>query len=82
MANAKDGVLILGVDDKTRDIIGIPLERLDAVEALVREVCTDSIKPPLSVVIRRMELPDREGGLQPVLKVDVPRSLFVHESPG
>jgi predicted HTH transcriptional regulator len=29
-----------------------------------------------------MELPDATGGLRPVLKVDIPRSLFVHESPG
>lgn len=30
-ANAIGGRLILGVDDKTRDVVGIPLDRLDAV---------------------------------------------------
>ncbi|WP_246041626.1 ATP-binding protein [Desulfoglaeba alkanexedens] len=29
-----------------------------------------------------MELPDSTGVLRPILKVDIPRSLFVHESPG
>jgi len=29
-----------------------------------------------------MELPDESGALKAVLKVDVPRSLFVHKSPG
>jgi ATP-dependent DNA helicase RecG len=35
-ANAHGDVLILGVHDKTREITGIPLKRLDAVEAPVR----------------------------------------------
>lgn len=32
MANAAGGTLILGVDDKTREVLGIPLDQLDAVE--------------------------------------------------
>ncbi|OGR04293.1 MAG: transcriptional regulator [Deltaproteobacteria bacterium RIFOXYA12_FULL_61_11] len=82
IANTHDGVLVLGVDDKTRDIDGIPVERLEAVERLIFEVCTDSVKP--SVVFRsfRIELPDSAGMPRAVLKVEVPRSLFVHESPG
>ncbi len=53
-ANAHGGVLILGVHDKTREITGIPLERLDAVEALARQACEDSIKPPLAPIIERL----------------------------
>jgi len=82
MANTNDGVCVLGVDDKTREINGIPLEKLDVVEAFIREVCNDAIKPPLSVRIIRMELPDSLGAMRPVVKIDVPRSLFVHKSPG
>jgi len=82
MANAGEGVCVLGVDDKTRQVEGIPLEHLDAVEAFVRQICNDSILPPLSVKIIRMELPAADGGLRPVLKIEVPRSLFVHKSPG
>ena len=88
-ANSQGGVVILGVRDETRDVIGIPLERLDAVEARVREVCNDSIKPPLAAGIRRRELPagspsgtEDLSDLQPVLTIEVPRSLFVHQSPG
>jgi hypothetical protein len=40
------------------------------------------IKPPLTVRIIRMELPGALGAMQPVTKVGVPRSLFVHKSPG
>jgi len=82
IANTYDGVMVLGIDDKTRDVVGIPVERLEAVERYVYEVCTDTIKPPVSFRSFRMELPDSTGTPQPVLKVDVPRSLFVHESPG
>lgn len=82
IANTHDGVLILGVDDKTRDIGGIPVDRLEAVERYVYEICNESIKPPVLFRSFRMQLPDNTGALQPVLKVEIPRSLFVHESPG
>ncbi|MCP4679220.1 MAG: transcriptional regulator [Deltaproteobacteria bacterium] len=81
MANTADGVLVLGVDDKTRDIIGVPREGLEAAERLVFEICNDSIQPPIGFRTYRMELPDNTGTLQAVLKVEIPRSLFVHKSP-
>ena len=82
MANTVGGVCVLGVDDKTREINGIPLDKLDLVERFLYEICDDLVRPPLVVTIIRMELPDSLGKLQPVVKVDVPRSLYVHESPG
>lgn len=82
MANTHDGVLVLGVDDKTREIVGIPLERLEDLERYVFEICNDSINPPVSFRSFRMELPDSAGDLRAVLKVEIPRSLFVHQSAG
>lgn len=82
MANTRDGVVVLGVEDKTREIEGIPLARLDALEAYVREICDDSIKPPLVIRTLRIELPDASGEPKPLLRVDVQGSLFVHKSPG
>ena len=81
IANTHDGVLVLGVDDKTRDIIGIPIDRLDIVERYVYEICNESIRPPILFRSFRLQLPDSSGVLQPVLKVEVSRSLFVHRSP-
>jgi predicted HTH transcriptional regulator len=81
IANTADGVLVFGIDDKTKEILGIPIERLETVERLVYEICNDSIKPPVMFRTLRMELPDSGGVLRPVLKADIPRSLFVHESP-
>ncbi|AAU90953.1 MULTISPECIES: ATP-binding protein [Methylococcus] len=81
-ANSAGGVLLLGVEDRAREVLGIPLEHLDAVEARVRQACEDSVKPPLAPVIERMTLPDSAGAEQPVLRVEVARSLFVHQSQG
>ena len=81
-ANSRGGVLLLGVHDKSREVLGIPVDRLDAVEALVRQACEDSIRPPLAPVIERTTLPDAAGVEQPVLRMEVSPSLFVHQSPG
>lgn len=81
-ANARGGVLVLGVDDRTREIVGIPPDRLDLAERFVQELVQDLIKPPLLVSIEKMELAGADGRPRPVIKVDAPRSLFVHQSPG
>ena len=80
-SNGRGGVLVLGVDDKTRDVVGIPLDALDTVEAWVREICNDVLKPALDATIRKIELPNAAGDLVPVLSVDIDRSLFVHNKP-
>ena len=81
-ANSRGGTLVLGVDDTNREVLGIPLERLDTVECWVSEICNDIVTPPLNAVIRKLELPNPAGTLVPVVRVDVPRSLFVHRSAG
>ena len=81
-ANSRGGVLLLGVHDRTREVLGIPIDRLDAAEALVRQACEDSMKPPGAPVIERINLPDSAGVEQPVMRVEISRSLSVHQSPG
>ena len=82
LANSHGGVFVLGVADKTREVVGVPLERLDAAVEFVRNVCMDSIEPALEhVVVDRLLLPSNTGEGVAVVKVDVPRSLFVHRSP-
>ncbi len=82
IANTRDGVLILGVDDKTREILGVSVEHLEAVERFVYEICNQSIQPPVLFQSVRMELSDVTGTSRAIQKIDVPRSLYVHESPG
>ena len=82
LANSRGGTVILGVDDKTHRIQGIPLDGMDAVEGWVREICNDSVKPALDADILKLELEGADGRPVPVLRIDVARSLFVHKSPG
>jgi hypothetical protein len=67
--------------DDTREVLGIPLERLDLVEDFVRQICLDSITPPLTPVIERLTLPGTAGEPLPVLKL-MSRAGIVHRSPG
>ena len=80
-ANARGGTIVLGVDDKTKEVLGIPLDDLDAVEDWLLGICNDSVEPALDAYIYRLELDGADGQPLPVIRVDVPRSLFVHKSP-
>ncbi len=75
-ANARGGVLLIGVDDHG-DIVGLDQHNLDRTEKTVVEICRDSIEPHVPAFSERMQL---DGKV--LLRVDVPRSLFIHKSPG
>ena len=81
MANARGGLLVLGVDDKTRDVVGVPLDRLEAVQSWLQEVCNDAIEPPITPLITAVELPGSDGSLVAAVCVELERGLFVHRSP-
>jgi len=81
MANSNSGTVILGVNDKTREISGIPDEALDLVETWVRTIANDLIKPPLICQIKKLQL-DLPTETRSIIKISIPRSLFVHQSPG
>ena len=80
-ANSHGGVCVLGVSDRPREVVGIPLERLDSVVGFVRHVCTELVEPSLDPIVDRMWLPSTTGEELAVVKVEVRRSLFVHRSP-
>ncbi len=80
-ANTRGGVLILGVDDKSREATGMPLDKLDSVERHVVHAAQSLVDPPLPVTTIRLELEDSAGVPRPVLRIDVAKSLFVHKSP-
>jgi len=82
MANTATGVILLGVDDKSKSIIGIPMDKLDVVETWLRGICNDLIEPPLDCVIRKTPVMADGNSEKVIIRVDVPRSLFVHQSPG
>lgn len=82
MANTATGVIVLGVDDRSKSIVGIPIALLDVVETWLRGICNDLIDPPLDCIIRKISVVAEDGSEKVVIRVDVPRSLFVHQSPG
>lgn len=75
-ANARGGVILIGVDDHG-EIVGLGQRNLDQTERTVVEVCRDSIEPQVSIFTEKLQF---DGKV--LLKVEVPRSLFVHKSPG
>lgn len=81
-ANARGGTLLLGIDDKTRAVLGVPLDRLDSLERLVVNAAQTLIDPPLPIATQKTEIEDADRAVRPVLRVDVARSLYVHRSPG
>ena len=80
-ANTHGAIFVFGVDDKTKEVKGIEYSKLDIVETWLRDICNDSIKPPIAPLIRKLSIPDSQGNDKAVIRVDVLKSLFVHKSP-
>jgi len=80
-ANGGGGILVLGINDKTRTVEGIAQAHLDTVEQWLCNLA-QAIKPPVLMATRLVEIPDSQGDFKPVIWVKIPKSLFVHLSPG
>lgn len=81
MANTSGGTVVLGVDDKTRSLLGIPPGKFDIVEEWIVGICEDSIEPPLDMETHKVELREDGGGAALLVVVEIERSLFVHRGP-
>ena len=73
-ANARGGVILIGVDDNG-EIVGVDRHTLDTAEKTVIEICTDSIDPIVLIFTEKLRIDDKN-----LLKIEVPRSLFVHKT--
>lgn len=81
-ANGSGGTVVLGVDGKTRNPIGLPQDRLGLMGQTLAHIATHRIIPPLQIETHALELPDAAGSPQLVTAVRVHKSLFVHRGPG
>ena len=81
MANAAGGTMVLGIDDASRQVLGVPLAELETVERWLGEMAQHLVAPPLDIRTLHLDLPDAAGLPQPVVIVTVPQSLWVHRSP-
>ena len=82
MANTANGVFVLGVDDKSKTLVGIPEDKLDVVETWLRNICNDLLSPQLLCRVRKVFAVAEDGSERVLIRVDVARSLHVHQSPG
>ena len=73
-ANARGGVILIGVDDDGT-IVGLDRQALDRIEETVVQICRDSIDPVLHIITDRLRIDDKN-----LLKIEVPQSPFVHKS--
>lgn len=82
-ANSRTGgTLVLGVEDGTRRVTGIPDGSVQEVVGLVSEVCNDSIHPPVVPTVRVLKLPGKSGSDVVVVCIEVLRSLYIHRVSG
>ena len=75
-ANASGGVLLCGVTDEG-EVQGMSRGEIVALDSLLVEVSTDSIRPPVRIRTLHMQL---DGGL--LMLVDIPEGEAQYESPG
>ncbi len=74
-ANANGGVILIGVDND-KNIVGLELQELDRVENTVVEICNDSIEPTVLILTEKLQMDEKN-----LLKIEIPKSLFVHKTP-
>ena len=75
-ANADGGVLLCGVTDDG-EVLGMSREQIVALDSLLVEVSTDSIKPAVRIRTYHRQLDGR-----PFILVEIPEGDSQHDSPG
>lgn len=80
-ANTEGGALIFGVN-KRRLVVGLPEDKMDKFEEWVVNVAQRNCDPPVYAIVDRKFLPEPAGADRLCLKVDVPKSPYVHRTSG
>ena len=73
-ANASGGVILIGVNDDS-EIVGMDRQDLDRTERTMVEICRDNIDPMVHILTEKLRIDDKN-----LLKIEVPRSPYVHIS--
>lgn len=80
-SNANGGVVLVGVTD-SGDLQGLPADSVSKTERWVATVARKNCVPAVRPDIVTIRLPGPGDQKQPVVVVDVPRSIFVHRTTG
>ena len=75
-ANASGGVMLCGVTD-AGEVQGLTRAQLDALERMLVEISTDTIKPAIQIATYRLEIDGKA-----LLAVEVESGYALHDSPG
>lgn len=81
LANAEGGVVVFGIN-KRREAIGVPPDKMDILEQWVVNVSQQNCEPPIYIIPDRKFLPNASRIDRLCLKVDVPKSIYVHRTGG
>ncbi len=81
-ANGQGGRLLLGVEDKTRQVTGIEDDKVLLTEEWIVNISQQKIDPPVRIDTRLLQLPNQQGELKNVIYVEIPHSISVHQSAG
>ena len=73
-ANTKGGVILIGIDN-SRVIVGLEITELQKAEKTIVEICRDSIDPIVLIHTENLRVDGKN-----LLKIEIPRSLFVHKT--
>ena len=79
-ANADGGALFLGVNDAGTPL-GIPQERLDAVERWLVNIATQNCDPPIRPIVRK-HVVRNDDVCKHLILAEIPRGLYVHRTTG
>ena len=81
-ANSQGGRILLGVEDKTREVVGIDDNKVAKAEEWVVNISQQNIHPPVKLDTSLLQLPDAQGNNKTVIYIEIPRSIMVHSSAG
>lgn len=82
-ANQEGGIILFGVEDKTKIVVGLDGHAIHALTRYVSEICHDSIKPPLvHFYISAETIVDGLGDAKQIVYMEIDKSLWLHESKG
>lgn len=82
-ANHNGGVILFGVEDKTKIIVGLDSQIIPLLTGYLSEICHDSIKPALVYFYIGAEtVVDGMGDNKHIVYIEIEKSLWLHESKG
>ncbi len=80
-ANHSGGIIIFGVADKTRQIVGVDPSNVSTLVSYISEICCDSVAPPIVYFyVDSVQVTDEAGKEKHLVYVQVERSLWLHKS--